>query len=220
MILGVSFLTGLLAGVLGVGGGGHLGLRVGRVAGFRQRIGNGGVADDMDTRVQLGLEGLAIDRAPATVVGEPRAGGDGCGFLGRNGIDDVGFQIDELGVHRHVLGVDALPVTALILADPLDHGLVGTIAVQLLPAAFEQALLGELGLGIQDDHLGLGFALLQVVGDHAGALVARGHELEEEVRGLGLEGDVADLVDDDAEDEEAARAEGAAGALHVIPLVR
>ena len=33
--------------------------------------------------------------------------------------------------------------------------------------------------------------------DHAGSLVARTDELEEEVRGLGLEGDVADLVDDD-----------------------
>jgi len=33
--------------------------------------------------------------------------------------------------------------------------------------------------------------------DHRAALIAGGHQLEEQVGGLGVEGDVADLVDDD-----------------------
>ena len=36
--------------------------------------------------------------------------------------------------------------------------------------------------------------------DQRGPFVAGGHELEEQVRGLGFEGDVADLVDDQQRD--------------------
>ena len=67
-----------------------------------------------------------------------------------------------------------------VVDEPVDHGGGdGVVAEDLAPGA-ERLVAGD---------------------DHRGAFVAGGDEAEHEVRGFGIEGDVADLVDDDQRDE-------------------
>ncbi len=62
-----------------------------------------------------------------------------------------------------------------VVHDPVDHGGGDDVVAEDLAPAAERLVGGD---------------------DEAGAFVAGRHELEEQVRGFGFEGDVADFVDD------------------------
>ena len=77
-----------------------------------------------------------------------------------------GFDFQVFGIHAGDLAV-------IGLFDPFDH-----VAVQRLPALHEQALLGESVLVVQQQNLGLGFVLLEVMRHHGRALVRAGRAAE------------------------------------------
>ena len=68
-------------------------------------------------------------------------------------------------------------------------------------ATASRGALGAVGARILAEDLAPGRERLVRSDDHRGALVAGGDQREHEVRGFGIEWDVADLVDDDQRDE-------------------
>ena len=91
-------------------------------------------------------------------------------FVGRGGRGDAAevsvFEPVAVAFEGDDLGV---------VDEPVDHGGGDDVVAEDLAPAAERLVAGD---------------------DEAGSLVAGGDELEEQVGGFGLEGDVADLVDD------------------------
>jgi hypothetical protein len=132
--------------------------------------------------VAAGFEGALVHRAPV-VFHQVGREGDGAGLLRRDDIDDVALKVFDEPDQGARARVQFLHCAALCRAHPLDHAVVGAIAVELGPALGVEALFGEGILGVEDGHLGPRLVVLAVHGDLRRALVGPGRALERIRRG-------------------------------------
>ena len=119
--------------------------------------------------MHLRLVAQEVNRAPARVdVGQAGLLGDAAGPHRRQDVQHVGLDVVvDLELHRVGLGVDA---HRLVRRPVLDDALV-----LLGPDLLEQRTLGrDIGVGVEDQHLGLRLGLLEVAGHDAGAFVRTG----------------------------------------------
>ena len=149
------------------GGRRHLAVLVGHVARFgHQRRHLQRVAQDVDVLGGLGFHGLPIDLAPALVGGgQARVVGNVAGALGRHDVQHLRLQVVvELELERAGGGID---VGQVVLGAVVDDAFVAVGPGLLEQRAFRRDVV----VGVQDQHLGLGLGLAEVVRHLAGALV-------------------------------------------------
>jgi hypothetical protein len=124
--------------------------------------------------LDAGFHGQHVHLAPALGIGQPGILGDGAGVVRRDDVDHVGLVVVEIGEGGVGLGIHPLDHLAAGRPHPFDHA-----GVLPLPGLFEQPLLGEGVVGIEDQHLGFVLAVvLEVAGDLRGALVGAGRAAE------------------------------------------